>query len=70
MQGGWGHTSVGKDKHASIVCRTGADSWVRTRPLVSPESPSSSPVSSDHHSLACSPPPTGNQDACPLWAPL
>lgn len=70
MQGGWGHTSVGKDKHASTVCTIDADSWVRTQPLLSPESPSSSPESFDHHSSACSPPLTENQGAWPLWVPL
>lgn len=70
MQGGWGHTSVGMDKRASIVCTTGADSWVRTQPLLSPESPSSSPESSGHQPSACFPPLTENRGAWPPWALL
>lgn len=66
MQGGWGHTSVDTDKHAGTVCRTDADSWVRTQPLVSPESPSSSQASFDLRSSACFPPRTENRDACHL----
>lgn len=62
-QGGWGHTSVGKDKHASTECRTGADSWARTQPLLFPESPSSSRESFDRHFSACSPPWIASQDA-------
>lgn len=70
MQGGWGHTSAGKDKHASTVCRTDADSWVRRQPLWFPESPSSSRESSDHRFSVCPHPRTENQDVWPLWAPL
>lgn len=70
MQGGWGHTSVGKDTHASTVCTTDADSWVRTQPLSSPESPSNSQVFSDHHFSTYSLPLIESQDAWPLWAPL
>lgn len=70
MQGGWGRTSAGKDKHASTVCTTDADSWARRQPLWSPESPSSSRESSDHRFSVCPHPRTENQDAWPLWAPL